>query len=271
MCRRWRSPSRTTTTTSKHHESVVFLHYLLYTLATRLTHQFCPRCARCFARSPAPSRNVVHSLNWLKNFRSPAELAPASYFCPRRALRRRKIPSSTRNFLCSNGTFQSDSQAPMFKLWFGIMKSPPGCSGSHRLTSRTMPSITHNTPPASFRATISSHSNSRNLDAAYPELGFAKIAELATPETFRGVAQRLHDSYLVIRWRFSHCGALKKRALDRTHPCPRQRVTARRSLRSSVLAEAPCRLAAPRQSKRCKSEEDVGGREIPRRRACARE
>ena len=40
---------------------------------------------------------------------------------------------------------------------FGIIFEPPGCSGSHLLTSSTMPSITSSRSPAALAATTSSN------------------------------------------------------------------------------------------------------------------
>ena len=49
-----------------------------------------------------------------------------------------------------------------------MILSPPGCSGSHRLTSRTIPSTTNHAPPASLCAVMSAHLRTRTRDACVP-------------------------------------------------------------------------------------------------------
>ena len=49
-----------------------------------------------------------------------------------------------------------------------MILSPPGCSGSHRLTSRTIPSTTNHAPPASLCAVMSAHVRTRTRDACVP-------------------------------------------------------------------------------------------------------
>mmetsp|Transcript_14537 Transcript_14537/g.59340 ORF Transcript_14537/g.59340 Transcript_14537/m.59340 type:complete len:225 (-) Transcript_14537:827-1501(-) len=62
-----------------------------------------------------------------------------------------------------------------------MMRSPPGCSGSHRLTSRTMPSITIQHPPRSLCSTTSRHDLTRRRLSCFPSRSAQYSASDASP------------------------------------------------------------------------------------------
>mmetsp|Transcript_6406 Transcript_6406/g.25981 ORF Transcript_6406/g.25981 Transcript_6406/m.25981 type:complete len:231 (-) Transcript_6406:878-1570(-) len=62
-----------------------------------------------------------------------------------------------------------------------MIRSPPGCSGSQRLTSKTMPSTTTRTPPPRLCATTSFHACVVMRDSCAPKLARHASARLAKP------------------------------------------------------------------------------------------
>mmetsp|Transcript_12126 Transcript_12126/g.52280 ORF Transcript_12126/g.52280 Transcript_12126/m.52280 type:complete len:218 (+) Transcript_12126:308-961(+) len=62
-----------------------------------------------------------------------------------------------------------------------MMRSPPGCSGSHRLTSRTIPSITIQHPPRSLCSTTSRHDLTRRRLSCFPSRSAQYSASDASP------------------------------------------------------------------------------------------
>mmetsp|Transcript_10023 Transcript_10023/g.42619 ORF Transcript_10023/g.42619 Transcript_10023/m.42619 type:complete len:225 (+) Transcript_10023:301-975(+) len=62
-----------------------------------------------------------------------------------------------------------------------MIRSPPGCSGSQRLTSKTMPSTTTRTPPPRLCATTSFHACVVMRDSCAPRLARHASARLAKP------------------------------------------------------------------------------------------
>ena len=58
--------------------------------------------------------------------------------------------------------------ASTLSAWRGMIVAPPGCSGSQRATSSTMPSIKISRPPAALATTTSSKEYSRSRDSNAP-------------------------------------------------------------------------------------------------------